>query len=225
MLSSTMSSSSPSLSSRATSRHLRLLRPTIIERLTMTSCEQLDGVVVEPPQVVLRRPKTRSAAICQVVNGPLLLLAAAQHGNERQTHRLDAQRRAPPIGEDAEADVPIRVNVRVNRRLPNEHDLGALCDGNGKKSTRRWGGKQWRKRPVGACVRARDWGKTRKGMTSKRSVGDASQASPCCTSGRVGMTEGVAGIIDCPFPPQRPQYAEGADLHTRGRAGGCNISG
>jgi hypothetical protein len=46
-----------------------------------------------------------------------LLLAAAQHGDDGQTHRLHGECGRPILSEDGQADVSIAVDVRVHRHV------------------------------------------------------------------------------------------------------------
>lgn len=47
---------------------------------------------------------------------PHLCRTAGEHGQNAETHALDRERRAPFIIQDRQANVSIRVNVRVQRR-------------------------------------------------------------------------------------------------------------
>ena len=65
-----------------------------------------------------------------VVRRSLLLLAAGQHGDDAQADGSDRQRSRPVLGQDAQADVPIGIDVRVNGNgcaVVQEGDLAREC--------------------------------------------------------------------------------------------------
>lgn len=67
------------------------------------------------------------AHVERVVRRQLLLLAAGQHRQDAQADGLHRQRRRPVVGENAQANVPVAVDVRVDRNaVANEHHFRRL---------------------------------------------------------------------------------------------------
>ncbi len=76
-----------------------------------------------PPPSLLRVLRT-GLHVETVVLGPTLLLRRRQHGDNRETDRLDGEGRRPVVRQDGEADVSVAVDVLMQRdALPHKGHL------------------------------------------------------------------------------------------------------
>mmetsp|Transcript_32852 Transcript_32852/g.98929 ORF Transcript_32852/g.98929 Transcript_32852/m.98929 type:complete len:450 (+) Transcript_32852:131-1480(+) len=73
--------------------------------------------MIHPPLLRLAR---RGRGVHGVVDRDALRLRRAEHGQDRQRELGDGQVRSPALAEQVEADVPVRVDVRVSRRRLQE---------------------------------------------------------------------------------------------------------
>ena len=79
-----------------------------------------------------------------------LLLGARKHGQDAEADRLAGQCGRPAVVQDAEADVPVAVDVRVDRDVVNEDDLWNRASRVGGGLAGRW--TRARRHCATACV-------------------------------------------------------------------------